>query len=180
MMDIIRNVLPLALAVFVSMTSTTAPSLSLEGKNRWIMCSVPADAGTIYDAKIAVNLTVILPVLTISTFLLSIAFRLSAVQMILTFVTPAVYAFFISVLGIFLNIKFPKYDWTSEYYAVKGGAVSVLATIGTGMAGSMLPLYLSIFFSKYCVIIILCTTVMILAATVLVYQRICRTKIYAV
>lgn len=180
MMDIIRNVLPLALAVFVSMTSTTAPSLSLEGKNRWIMCSIPADAGTIYDAKIAVNLTVILPVLTISTFLLSIAFRLSAVQMILTFVTPAVYAFFISVLGIFLNIKFPKYDWTSEYYAVKGGAVSVLATIGTGMAGSMLPLYLSIFFSKYCVIIILCTTIMILAATVLVYQRICRTKIYAV
>ena len=35
-----------------------------------------------------------------------------------------------------MNVKISKYDWTSEYYAVKGGAISVLATMGSGMLNS--------------------------------------------
>ena len=38
-----------------------------------------------------------------------------------------------------LNVKYPRYDWTSEYYAVKGGAVSVLATVGVGLVLSAVP-----------------------------------------
>lgn len=179
-MKIILNVLPLVPAVFVSMTSTTAASLSLEGKNRWIMCSVPVKAITVYHAKIAVNLTVILPVLFISTVLLRIVFPLSVIQTIFLFLVPSVYAFFISVMGMYLNIRFPKYDWTSEYYAVKGGAVSVLAAVGTGMAGSLVPLYLACFFSEYSTAVMLGTTAVIAAITIAVYGRICKITLYAV
>lgn len=179
MMKLLQNVLPMGLAVFVSMTSTTAPSLSLEGKNRWIMCSVPVRARVIYQAKIAVNLTVILPVLLISAVLLRIVFPLSMVQTLFMFITPVIYAFFISVLGIFLNIKFPKYDWTSEYYAVKGGAVSVLATVGAGMAASLLPLYLCITFAKYSLLITTAMTAVVLVITTILYQKICGIKLYA-
>lgn len=179
-MKLILNVLPLVPAVFVSMTSTTAASLSLEGKNRWIMCSVPVKAITVYHAKIAVNLTVILPVLFISTVLLRIGFPLSVIQTIFLFLVPAVYAFFISVMGMYLNIRFPKYDWTSEYYAVKGGAVSVLAAVGTGMAGSLVPLYLCMLFSEYSTAVMLGTTAAIAAITIAVYGRICKITLYAV
>lgn len=178
MTNIIQNIMPVILAIFVSMTSTTAPSLSLEGKNRWIMCSVPMQATTIYNSKIAVNLTIILPILYVSAFLLQIAFPCSTVQIILMFVIPTVYAFFISILGIYLNIKFPKYDWTSEYYAVKGGAISVLATIGIGMASSLIPLYLSIMFSQYRLAIMVGFTGMILISTLVVYYKVCKTKLY--
>lgn len=177
---IIQNVLPIGLAIFVSMTSTTAASLSLEGKNRWIMCSVPAKAQTIYNAKIAVNLTVLLPILLISTILLRIAFPVSLEQTLLMFITPTVYAFFISVLGMFLNIKFPKYDWTSEYYAVKGGAISVLATIGAGMSSTLIPLYFSVFFSKYSMWIVTGITVAILMATIIIYKKVCKTELYTI
>lgn len=179
-MKIIQNVLPLALAVFVSMTSTTAPSLSLEGKNRWIMCSVPTKAVTVYNSKIAVNLTVIVPVLLVSAILLRTVFPLSVIQTILLFVVPTIYAFYISVMGMFLNIQFPKYDWTSEYYAVKGGAISVLATIGAGMASSLIPLYLCIFFSEYSTMIMLGVAVIVLLLTIIIYKKIRESSLFAV
>ena len=177
-MSIIQNIMPIALAVFVTMTSTTAASLSLEGKNRWIMCSVPTQARTVYNSKIAVNLSVILPVLYVSTILIRIVIPCSLMQTILMFLIPTVYAFFISVLGIYLNIKFPKYDWTSEYYAVKGGAISVLATALGGMAGSLTPLYLCIIFPHYHMIIMLGITCLILLATLVIYHKVCQTQLY--
>ena len=87
-------------------------------------------------------------------------------------------ALFISVLGIYLNIKFPKYDWTSEYYAVKGGAISVLATIGGGMASSLTPLYLCIIFPDYQMLIMLGITFLILTATLAIYFKFCRMQLY--
>ncbi len=161
-----------------TLTSTTAASLSLEGKNRWIMCSAPTQARTVYNSKIAVNLTVILPVLYISAIFIRIAIPCSLMQTILLFAIPTVYAFFISVLGVYLNIKFPKYDWTSEYYAVKGGAISVLATVGGGMASSLTPLYLCIIFPHYQMMIMFGITCLILLATLAIYLKVCRTQLY--
>ena len=161
-----------------TLTSTTAASLSLEGKNRWIMCSAPTQARTVYNSKIAVNLTVILPVLYISAIFIRIAIPCSLMQTVLMFLIPTVYAFFISVLGIYLNIKFPKYDWTSEYYAVKGGAISVLATVGGGMASSLTPLYLCIIFPHYQMMIMFGITCLILLATLAIYLKVCRTQLY--
>ena len=54
--QMLRGVLPLVIAVFITMTSTASASLSLEGKSRWIMCSVPVRAIDIFNSKIAVNL----------------------------------------------------------------------------------------------------------------------------
>ncbi len=177
-MNIIQNIMPIALAIFVSMTSTTSASLSIEGKTRWIMCSVPTQARTVYHAKIAVNLTVILPILYVSVIFIRIAIPCSLMQTLLLFLIPTVYALFISVLGIYLNIKFPKYDWTSEYYAVKGGAISVLATIGGGMASSLTPLYLCIIFPDYQMLIMLGITFLILTATLAIYFKFCRMQLY--
>lgn len=95
------------------------------------MCSVPVRAIDIFNSKIAVNLTVICPFVLISAILLGFKMEVSFLQAVLLFIVPAVYACFISVLGMYMNVKFPKYDWTSEYYAVKGGAISVLATMGS-------------------------------------------------
>ena len=55
-------------------------------------------------------------------------------------VKSRLYACFIAVLGMCMNVMFPRYDWPSEYYAVKGGALSVLTTTGLGMLSSVIPL----------------------------------------
>lgn len=176
--SIFQTVLPLIIAMLVSINCTTSASLSLEGKSRWLMCSAPVEAKTILQSKIAVNLTVVLPILWVSMIFLRIVFPLSIVETVLMFITPTVYTFFIAVIGMWLNIKFPRYDWTSEYYAIKGGAVSVLASIGVGVACSIIPLYLCIFFQKNAQLIIITTTCLVLLGTTVIYQRLCHIRLY--
>ncbi len=77
--QMLRQILPLVLAVFITMTSTASASLSLEGKNRWIMCSAPVRAIDIFNSKIAVNLTVICP------FVLNTSFFLPALVLLKSF-----------------------------------------------------------------------------------------------
>lgn len=179
MISIFQTVLPLMIAMLVSMNSTTSASLSLEGKSRWLMCSAPVEAKTILQSKIAVNLTLVLPILLVSMIFLRIVFPLSIAETVLLFITPTVYTFFIAVIGMWLNIKFPRYDWTSEYYAMKGGAVSVLASIGVGAACSILPLYLCIFFQKQAQLIIITATCLVLLGTVVIYRRLCHIRLYS-
>lgn len=179
MISIFQTVLPLMIAMLVSMNCTTSTSLSLEGKSRWLMCSAPVEAKTILQSKIAVNLTLVLPILLVSMIFLRIVFPLSIAETVLLFITPTVYTFFIAVIGMWLNIKFPRYDWTSEYYAMKGGAVSVLASIGVGAACSILPLYLCIFFQKQAQLIIITATCLVLLGTVVIYRRLCHIRLYS-
>ena len=177
-MDIFETVMPLVASVMVCVCCTTSASLSLEGKSRWIMCSVPVRTKTVFNAKIFVNLTVVLPALWISLVLLNIAFCFTFVQSVLLFITPTVYAVFISSIGMLLNVKYPRYDWTSEYYAVKGGAISVLATIGVGLVSSAVPVYLCIFFHEYAQYIVIAFTVIIAVVTVAVYQILSKIRLY--
>ena len=178
--QMLRQVLPLVIAVFVTMTSTASASLSLEGKNRWIMCSVPVRAIDIFNSKIAVNLTVICPFALASAVLLGLKMSVSLIQAILVFIVPAVYACFISVLGMYLNVKFPKYDWTSEYYAVKGGAISVLATMGVGMLSSLVPLFSCIAFQSISSLIMVAVSILLSVFSFILYGQLQRYRLYEI
>lgn len=178
--QMLRQILPMVIAVFISMTSTTAASLSLEGKSRWLMCSVPVRAIDIFHSKIAVNLTVIFPFAVISILLLGIRMETSPILAILLCVVPLAYSCFISVLGMYMNVKFPKYDWTSEYYAVKGGAVSVLATMGIGMLSSLVPLLVCIAFTSVSSIVMAATSILLLLITFVLYGKLQRYQLYEI
>lgn len=177
-MSVFEAVIPLVVSVLVCICCTTSASLSLEGKSRWIMCSIPVKAITVFNAKILVNLTVVLPILWISLVLLRFAFPQTAIQTIFLFVTPTIYALFISIIGMLLNVKYPRYDWTSEYYAVKGGAVSVLATIGVGLVLSAVPVYLCIFFRDHAQFIVITVTVFIAIITFIAYRLLIKIRLY--
>ncbi len=176
-MSVLETVIPLVISVLVCICCTTSASLSLEGKSRWIMCSVPVKTITVFNSKILVNLTVILPILWVSLVLLRIAFSLTVIQTIFLFITPTIYALFISVIGMLLNVKYPRYDWTSEYYAVKGGAISVLVTVGVGLVLSAVPVYLCIFFRDYAQFIVIAITVFIAVVTFMAYRLLTKIRL---
>ena len=178
--QMLRRVLPFVIAVFITMTSTASASLSLEGKSRWIMCSAPVRAIDIFNSKIAVNLTVIFPFVLISALLLGIKMEVSLIQAIFLCIVPAAYACFISVLGMYMNVKFPKYDWTSEYYAVKGGAISVLATMGIGMLSSVIPLLICAVLQDYSTLVMLVVSALLIAVSLALYGQLRRYQLYEV
>lgn len=178
--QILREILPLVIAIFVTMTSTASASLSLEGKSRWIMCSIPVRTIDIFNAKIAVNLTVIFPFMMISAILLCIAMKLSLIQTVLSFVIPTTYALFISVLGMYMNMKFPKYDWTSEYYAIKGGSISVLSSMGIGILSSLIPLLICVMFSDYSIWVMGTVSVLLLIISFTLYRKLSQYQLYEI
>lgn len=174
----IKPLLPMTFAFLITLSSTTAVSLSLEGKNRWIMCSIPVNSIQIFNAKIAVNLTVICPIAFISAILVGFAIRPTGLEFILFFVVSVSYALFISVLGMFLNAKFPKYDWTSEYNAVKGGSISLLATLGIGMASSIIPMFVCMVLSSISWLVMIVASVSVLFTAFVLYGKLKKFSLY--
>ncbi|QIB70214.1 hypothetical protein Ami103574_13340 [Aminipila butyrica] len=136
----IQPISPWLVTFFVSISAATSSAISLEGKSNWLMCSAPVKPIVIFNSKIAVSLSYLIPSILISCTLLAISLQTGFLETLALFTIPLVYAVFISIAGLFFNLKFPKYDWTSEYQAVKQ-SIAVLATIGTGIV-SVLSFYI--------------------------------------
>ncbi|HBL40323.1 MAG TPA: hypothetical protein DDY98_01625 [Ruminococcaceae bacterium] len=122
--------LPFALSLFVCLSTTSACSISLEGRSFSLIRSLPIDAKDFLRAKIAVNLTVTgLPALLCGT-VLAVAFRLPAVEFCACVLLPVLYSALTAVLGLTVNLRFPMLDWKSEVTPVKQSASTFIAVVG--------------------------------------------------
>ncbi len=130
MANLIGGLAPLFISVCVTMTYITACSISLEGKNLWILKAAPVRDETIFLSKIAVNLTVTLPAVFISGILFSIGLKLSLAEMVILIVLPVVYSLFTAVAGLLLNLALPNLNWTTEVTVIKQSAASMAAVFG--------------------------------------------------
>lgn len=128
--QIYTKMLPFAVSALLAMSCTTCASLSLEGKNIWILKSSPLKPKTIFDSKILVNLTLLLPVSFFSSIALSIHVKPDFFTVLLYFAVPLVYSVFISVFGMYLNIRMPNYEWESETVVVKQNLCSLMGILG--------------------------------------------------
>lgn len=142
---IMQNFAPFALAFCSVLSCTTACSISLEGKNLWIIKSSPIKAHTLFMSKLAVNLTVVLPCLFVSSALLAYTLQTTWLQTFLLFALPTAYTFWSALLGLMINLKFPSFNWASETMVIKQSVPAVLAPLaGFASIGVCLaPLLLS-------------------------------------
>lgn len=134
---------PLMFGVFASLSCTTQSSISMEGKNLWILKSLPVEIIKIFIAKIMVNLTIIIPTILISAVVLTIGLHLSFLNFLVLLFTPIVFAIFIAGLGLIINLYFPIFDWANEIKVVKQSMASFL-TLALGMATSIIPLVITV------------------------------------
>ena len=121
------------LIFMASMNLVSAPSISLEDKNLWILQSAPINPRSILLAKILTHMTICTPCTVISVIIASIAFRISVLNVIMMLLSTTAIIAFTGYFGLFLGLKFPKFDWQNETVAVKQG----FAVFGT-MFGSMI------------------------------------------
>lgn len=143
----ISSLVPFVPAFFVVISSTTCSSISLEGKSRWILYSIPAQFITIFNAKILWNLTILIPPIIIGGSILSWTLKLGILETFLLFFLPCAYGWFISVVGILLNIKYPNFDFNSDVEVVKRG-IPVLLTMLLGIISVLFPIGAVMFLSK--------------------------------
>ncbi|MCR5801413.1 MAG: hypothetical protein K6G57_03675 [Lachnospiraceae bacterium] len=114
--------IPLIIYIFLGMVATTAFTPSLEGKNYWIVQSLPISKRTLYLGKILFNLCLTVPFMIFSTITFSIAFKVSFVSMILYIVFGMSLCIFSSCWGCVCGIKHMKLDWENEVEVIKQSA----------------------------------------------------------
>ena len=114
--------------VMSGMASTTPSSISIEGKNLWILKSLPIDIRDIFKAKVSMSLILSIPAIVISSLIISFGVSLSIIDTIFIIVFASVYNTFIAISGLFINILYPKFDWKQEIQAVKN-TISVTITL---------------------------------------------------
>ncbi|HNZ77483.1 MAG TPA: ABC transporter permease [Bacilli bacterium] len=116
------------LTFMVSLTSTTSCSLSLEGKNFWIIKSAPIPAKTIFMGKILVNIIVTIPIIIIDTIVVAIFLKFNLFNIMMIALIPSLFAISISFLGLYANLLIPRFDYDQEIKAIKQ-SISVLVTM---------------------------------------------------
>ncbi len=117
-------------AVFTTMT-TTAVSISMEGRQFWVIQSLPIPVEDWLRSKILLNLGLMAPFYLVSQVLLVIGLKPGAMELVWLMLIPAAVSCFAVVLGIEVNLKLHRFDWEKEEQVVKQSASAALG----GFAG---------------------------------------------
>ena len=143
---------PLGIAFFIVIASTTASAISLEGKNLWIVKSLPVDTRLILKAKLNVALTIYIPTVIVCGTLFNLALSPDPLFIVLMYALPLAYSYFSALFGLKSNLGSPNFDWTNEVTVVKQSK-PVLVTMLVGMLLSIVPAILAVFVGTWVVLV---------------------------
>ncbi|MDD4113479.1 MAG: hypothetical protein PHC56_10695 [Herbinix sp.] len=127
----ITDIVPIFITFCISTASTTMASISIEGKNIWVVKSLPVTVLQIFTSKILVNATIITPALIASIFI-SYIMKMSLIKIIIVLLVSVSFSVFVSLYGLVINLSFPYLSWTNETVIVKQSTASMIS-IFTGM-----------------------------------------------
>jgi ABC-2 type transport system permease protein len=161
---------------FLAISSATTSALSLEGRSRWLMCSAPVPTGAVFDAKIALSLSYLVPASLLSAVMLSLGLRTGLRETLALFVMPLIFSVYITVVGLAFNVKFPKYNWTNEVEAIKQ-SMSVFASMAAGV-GSVVACVVVASLTGNPALGYALTGALLLGASAFIYRRLVALRLY--
>jgi len=132
---------PVFVALICFLSSTvfiSAPSVSLEGKSLWILQSFPVDGGDVLISKAKLHMVICLPAVFLASLACIVITKLSLFQILLTILLPAVFTILCALLGVVINLRFPKFDWINETIVIKQSLSSGISML-VFMAASAIP-----------------------------------------
>lgn len=117
----------------VAMNDMTAPSVSLEGKNLWILRSLPVSAEQVLRAKLEMHLLLtVIPAVPLIASVIWVM-RPAPVMAALCVLIALLFIVLTASLGLTMNLKRPNLSWTNEIIPIKQSAAVMAALLG-GMA----------------------------------------------
>lgn len=131
--EILLNKFPAAIVLVLCQINATnvisAPSISLEGGNLWIAQSLPVSGRTILLSKVITHCVVCFPATFLVWLAINIVFDMNLLFRIYTLIMPSLMIVFLGLLGVILNLKFPKFDFVNVTAAVKQSMSVLLAML---------------------------------------------------
>lgn len=168
MMLQIRNMLPMMLAMTFCMMPITAVSISMEGKQWWIVKTLPIRAKDLLDSKLLMNFSVTGPFYLISVILVSIGQKVNFMEFVWIFFVPLAAMLFSCVFGQTVNLKMAVFDWENEVSIVKqsasafvGGIVPFLVMIPITFGVMLVPIqYKNLSMLLFCLLVGMVTVIL--------------------
>ena len=123
------------LILFIGMSCPSASALSLEGNSRGLLFAMPVSTRTIFLAKATPTflLNALVGIFASAVFCAKIGAAADGWALMLG--TAVAFSAFTGIFGIYLNYKFPKYDWKTEAAVVKQGIPILIFTFGSMLLG---------------------------------------------
>ncbi len=170
-----EQIVPLLAAAavcFVScINSLTAPSVSLEGKQMWLLRVLPVSARQVLLAKLDLHLLVTLPPVLLLSLVLPLALGLDAICFLLIPLASLAFTCYYAQIGLLFSLLLPNLSWTSETVVIKQ-SVSVLLTILSGYMSIILPALLYVpLHGAVSPLLYLCGAILLFALAGLVLYR---------
>jgi len=122
----VPGILAAVMCLLISMNAISAPSVSLEGKNIWVVRTMPVEPWEVLKAKLRLHTVMNIVPVEVCTAVLTILLGCKPFMMLCTLLLTAAYVFFSAAFGLALNLKKPNLIWTNEAVPIKqSGAVMI-------------------------------------------------------
>ncbi len=170
---IIHPAIPFIAYFFIGMVATTAFTPSLEGRNYWIVQSMPIEKKTLYQGKMLFNMYLTVPAMMISTLCMCISARVPVLDTILYLILGVALCAFSTTWGCVCGIRHMRLDWENEVEVIKQGSavtIYVLPNLFAAMALGVGVVFLGMQMDHRLVALILILVAVVLA--VLCYMRV--------
>lgn len=127
---VVANALPWAFVFCGIMCPSAACSVSIEGRNAWVLAAAPLPARTILGAKLASNALPVAATLAVSALVLLVSGQVDALGVVEVLVT-GFGAFFLMVnIGLSSDARKPNFSWMSPNEVVKRGFPIMIVVLG--------------------------------------------------
>jgi len=107
------------ISLITDMDAISAPSVSLEGKNLWVLQSLPVPADRVLKAKQRLHIIVNLIPAIIALVTVELVIGADILSLLAALLFVAVSVLFQAALGLLLDLKRPNLNWTNEAVPIK-------------------------------------------------------------
>ena len=144
---IVERGLPVLLGMMAALMPMSSCSISMEGKQWWMMQTLPVSEKDIMRSKVWADVLVAVPFYLVSELLLIIALRPGIFSLLYMLAVPAVYIVFAAMAGLAANRRFPLLEWENETRVVKQSASTMVAMF-VGVLSGIIPLGILVIFRE--------------------------------
>lgn len=145
--DIAKNFAPallFGLLVMASlMSSITSSVISLEGRSFNILKTLPVKPITIIMSKVLTAVLIMMPFILVGDMIMFVRFDFSILQILMILLASFILPMVAEMIGIAMNLKYPKMNAASDAEVVKQSTSPMVATF-LGMGFTILSAYLII------------------------------------
>ena len=116
----------MTVAGIIFSSDVSSASISLEGKNLWILKSLPIKSKDVIKGKLLAHIVLVVPISVVCGLVLSFCFNANLLFSIMCALNCGLAGLFVGVLGLIFNLLAPKFDWVNEVTPCKQAMVVML------------------------------------------------------